>query len=66
MHAQSVGVPGNPYPTDHGLLNRDLMMCHTLYYPRGLDGSIGDLLLLPGIMIASVTVLCPAETAMAS
>jgi hypothetical protein len=31
--------------------DRDLLMVHCFYYPNGLDGQIGDLILLPGSQV---------------
>lgn len=30
------------------MLSLDRKMCHCLYYPAGLNGQVGDLLLMPG------------------
>ena len=40
-HDYPCGPPSDPYTTDHGLLNLDRKMCHTLYYPDGISGEIG-------------------------
>ena len=40
-HDYPCGPPSNPYTVDHGQLSLDRKMCHALYYPEGLDGTIG-------------------------